>query len=133
MVVYISGAMTNVPGFGFKYFDEAAKDLRARGYEVISPAELDDPEVREWALKSPDGKVKNTPNGIRYGDFIGRDIPLVMEDADALVMLEGWEKSKGARIEAYSGWLLDKPIYYYRPDCMPQYSDYSLKEIWTKK
>jgi hypothetical protein len=36
--------MTGIAQFNFPAFDAAAAELRDQGYEIISPAELDDPQ-----------------------------------------------------------------------------------------
>lgn len=46
MRAYLAGPMSNIPQFNFPAFDDAAADLRARGWDIVSPAELDRPEVR---------------------------------------------------------------------------------------
>lgn len=38
--IYDSGPMTGLPGLNFPAFDAAAKQLRAAGYDVVNPAEL---------------------------------------------------------------------------------------------
>ena len=43
---YLAGPMTNIPQFNYPRFFELAKVLRAEGYTIISPAELDSPERR---------------------------------------------------------------------------------------
>ncbi len=57
MKVYVAAPMSNVPQFNVPAIDAAANALRARGYEVVSPAELDDPKVRKRELESPDGNL----------------------------------------------------------------------------
>lgn len=39
MKLYIAGPMTGLPDNNYPAFHEAARDLRARGYEVANPAE----------------------------------------------------------------------------------------------
>jgi hypothetical protein len=84
MRVYISGGMSGLPDFNFPAFHRAAADLRARGFEVVNPAELDaaDASPKEWH------------------EYLRRDIAQLVT-CDAVCMLEGWERSKGARLERH--------------------------------
>jgi hypothetical protein len=112
--VYVAGPMTHVPQFNFPAFDDAAADLRARGIDVTSPAELDDEEVRRAALASPDGAPgSGSPNGETWGDFLARDVKLIADDVDGIVVLDGWERSRGARLETFVARLSGKPILRY--------------------
>lgn len=116
--VYIAGPMTGIPRFNIPAFDEAARDLRARGYTVFSPAELDNPETRRTALASPDGAPgSGTTNNETWGDFLARDVKLIADEGiEGIVCLEGWERSKGARLETYVASLTDIPIAVYEPE-----------------
>lgn len=85
MHAYISGPMTGYDDWNYPAFHQAAADLRHRGHEVTSPAEQDefsglDPDVAEWA------------------DFIRWDIAVLVQ-CDTIVLLSGWHRSKGARLE----------------------------------
>jgi len=115
MKVYVAGPMTGIPQFNFPAFDAAAADLRARGYDVVSPAELDDPETREVALASPDGAPDSgSSNGETWGDFLARDVKLIADEGiEAIVCLPGWERSRGARLETFVARLCDLRIYRY--------------------
>lgn len=103
MKVYLAGPMTGIPQFNYPVFDAAGADLRAQGIEVVSPAELDDPETRRMALASPDGAPgSGSANGETWGDFLARDVKLMSDTPlDAVVVLPGWEKSRGARLESF--------------------------------
>lgn len=93
--IYISGPMTGKPELNFPAFHAAAAKLRALGYEVINPAELDllDKQKLTWQ------------------EYMRRDIK-VLVDCDAIALLPGWEKSKGARAEKYIADLLNlRPTY----------------------
>jgi len=72
---YIAGPMSGIPQFNIPAFDEASKNLRAAGYKIISPAELDDPSTREMAYNSPDGATLNDqhPNG-SLGEIFWREM-----------------------------------------------------------
>lgn len=101
--LYLAGPMTGIPQFNIPAFDEMARTLRGEGYEVVSPAELDGPETRAVALASPDGAPgSGSANGETFGDFLGRDVKMMVDDGiDAVVVLPGWDRSKGARIETF--------------------------------
>lgn len=96
---YLSGPMSGVPYSNYPAFEAAAATLRANGFSVVSPAELDDPETRAAAMSSPSG-VGHT-NGHTWGDFLSRDVKLVADEVNGVILLPGWEKSRGARLEAY--------------------------------
>lgn len=78
--VYLAGPMTGYPDYNFPAFEEARKQLRRLGAEVICPAEAGQVEGWEWK------------------DYMKRDI-LMMLDADSVVVLPGWEQSRGAKME----------------------------------
>lgn len=101
--VYIAGPMTGVPQFNFPAFQRAAEHMRSLGYQVTSPAELDDPKTRKAALSSPDGAPgSGTTNGETWGDFLARDVKLIADGGiDAVHCLTGWQRSRGARLETF--------------------------------
>lgn len=103
MRVYLAGPMTGIPQFNFPAFDAASSDLQARGLEVVSPAELDNPETRRMALASKDGAPgSGSANGETWGDFLARDVKLLADSPlDAVIVLPGWERSRGARLETF--------------------------------
>lgn len=78
--VYIAGPMTGHPAFNFPAFNAAAASLRARDVEVENPAENPEPACGSWLAYMRMAVVQ-------------------VSKVDALVMLPGWEKSKGARVE----------------------------------
>jgi hypothetical protein len=111
--LYIAGPMTGIPQFNYQAFISAAADLRSMGFDVVSPAELDDPEDRAAALASPDGKMLTytAGTGKTWGDFLARDVKLLADDGiEGIFVLPGWEKSKGARLETFVGHLNGLPI-----------------------
>lgn len=111
MKMYIAGPMSGLPGFNFPAFFEAARRLRKKGHDIISPAELDDPDVRERAMASPDGALdEKLP---KWGALLARDVALVADECDSVALLPGWAKSRGARLEAYVAMLCGHKLYYY--------------------
>lgn len=82
MKLYLSGPMTGLPELNFPAFHNAAAELRAMGYEVVNPADL-----------NPDGATS-------WAQCMRNDIKALC-DCDALVLLPGWEASKGAHLEVH--------------------------------
>lgn len=78
---YLSGPMTGLPEFNYPAFNDAAAILRAEGITVINPA-----ENFHGAMDLP------------REQYMKRDVELLL-DCHAIVMLKGWEKSAGARLE----------------------------------
>lgn len=115
--VYVAGPMTGIPQFNFPAFDAMAASLRRAGFRVVSPAELDDPEDREAALASPDGAAgSGSHQGKTWGMFLARDVLLIADGdevgpIDGIVVLPGWERSKGARLETFVNFLCGKRSY----------------------
>lgn len=78
--VYISGPITGID-FGNRFAFMAARcGLELCGYEVIDPSEVKLDDDASWA------------------DYMRADLKLLL-DCDFIFMLEGWEDSKGARLE----------------------------------
>ena len=113
MKVYIAGPMTGIPQFNYPHFSDVAKMLREEGFQVVSPAEMDDPEVRAISLASPDGNLDTIEShGMTHGQFLARDVELIADDGiEAVAVLNGWENSSGARHETFVAFLNHLPIY----------------------
>lgn len=93
MKLYISGGMTGYKDFNFPKFNEVTQKLRKQGYEVINPVELVNPPYdKEWS------------------EYMRIDIH-ELSKVDGIVVLEGWNKSKGATIEVYIGIILNMQFY----------------------
>lgn len=100
--------MTGIPQFNYPAFIAAANAFRAAGYDVVSPAELDDPDDKAAALASEDGHMLaySAGTGKTWGDFLARDVKLLADDGIThIAVLPGWEKSRGARLETFVGFL----------------------------
>lgn len=107
---YVAGPMTGIPAFNFPEFDRISGVLRDAGFNIISPAELDSPEAREKALASPDG-AGNKEADSDWRDYLRRDVNIVMdENCIGVICIDGWERSKGARLETYVAEAFGKPI-----------------------
>lgn len=102
---YIAGPMSGIPQCNIPYFDRWAAALRADGLQIVSPAELDDPKFREACLRAKDGTL---PPGETWGSLLARDIKLIADGVTGIILLPGWQKSRGARLEAFVGLLTSK-------------------------
>lgn len=82
---YLAGPMTGIEGHNFRSFDKFAKELRERGYEVVSPAEI--------ARTLP-----GEPGDLPYTEYVRADLRELLNCTD-LVLLPGWRGSRGAMME----------------------------------
>lgn len=109
---YLTGPMTGIKAFNFPAFIDAAETLRRQDYEIVSPIELDrdeDPRGYEECLASPDGRTIPTGLGT-WGDMLARDVKVVADDCAGVVLMPGWSKSRGARLEVMVALLCKKQI-----------------------
>lgn len=81
--IYVSGPMTGLPDLNFPEFNGAAKYLRFRvPVEVVNPAEFGEEPGKSWV------------------DYMRKDIAALMR-CNVIVMLPGWRRSKGAKLERF--------------------------------
>lgn len=78
--VYLSGPMTGIADNNFPAFTHWAAKLRAAGLEVVSPHEIQEAGTWELCLRA---------------DM--RELPT----CDAIALMPGWERSKGAHLELH--------------------------------
>ena len=80
MKIYLAGPMRGIPDANFPAFFAAANMLRDAGHEVFSPMEV--PE-----------------KGLAYRQYLMIDLNWIGNQAQAIALLPGWEKSFGANVE----------------------------------
>ena len=88
--IYIAGPMTGRPGFNYPSFRRVAKLLREDGWDVISPVEMGD------MIGPPEYLELNVADLAWLKEL---ELETIIRKADAIYLLPGWEKSKGARME----------------------------------
>jgi hypothetical protein len=94
--IYISGAITGLRLADAKNNFEAMEQiLRNAGHEPINPMKIGLPEHGDHS----------------WAEYMCADMPFLFE-ADAIYMLENWQRSKGARIEKAIMEIMEKPVYY---------------------
>ena len=105
MRYYLAGPMSNYPQFNFPAFIAAAADIRARGFDLVSPAELDaENGVDVQAMGSKDGDASKLTQ--TWADLLARDVKLIADQVQGIIFLQpDWYKSRGARLESFVGLL----------------------------
>lgn len=92
MRVYISGPITGVDDY-MENFNKAEKYLTSLGYDVINPAKVDAvlPEMS-------------------YEEYLNIDLYLLSQ-CKAIYLLDGWNRSNGARAEMNDALMMGIDIY----------------------
>lgn len=89
--LYVAGPMTGLPELNFPAFHAAAAELRAAGFQVVNPAEINSDPAALWS------------------DCMRADIAELVK-CDAVVVLEGHEASRGATLEKHIATALGMPV-----------------------
>jgi len=89
MKSYISGPMSGYPDKNRAEFDAVAVRLRAEGHEVISPPETDPPWTDGMEIK---------PGSPEWQECMKKDVA-DLASCEAVVVLKGWQRSKGSKEE----------------------------------
>lgn len=98
--VYISGPMSGLPQLNFPAFHAAAQQLRGLGLNAVNPAEINPDSAMSWEA------------------CMRADIKALC-DCDAIALLPGWERSKGAHLELHIAHRLNLDVVYTdRPDSL---------------
>ncbi|AIY32520.1 hypothetical protein PBI_LUCKY2013_159 [Mycobacterium phage Lucky2013] len=93
---YVSGPMSGLEDFNHPAFNAKAAELRAAGEEVINPAEFD-------AEIGPDQS---------WDTYLRRDLILLAQHCNKIVLLPGWQSSIGARLELHVAEQLGMTVVY---------------------
>jgi hypothetical protein len=116
--VYLAGPMSNLPYFNFPAFFKAEKELLDKGYAVFSPARHD-MEIYglEGFMKCEYGTHEEAKkvfgdNAPTYRECLKVDLNWILDNADAIALLPGWEKSRGVKVEKALAECLDMEVMY---------------------
>lgn len=80
--IYLSGPMSGLPEHNFPAFNAKAAELRAHGYDVVNPVDVNPDPGKSWT------------------DCLRDDIA-ALTTCNAIWMLDGWQNSKGATLERH--------------------------------
>lgn len=113
--VYLSGPMSGLPEFNFPAFHKYAAELRSKGYTVFSPAEKDNERFGKDISKgnlTGDPKQAVEEHGFSLREALAEDLAFICREADAIALMPGWDKSKGATAEYYVAIALNLDRFY---------------------
>lgn len=88
--IYIAGSMRGYPNFNREAFNEAARRLADAGWQPINPVDIE----RIYPCEEEDGNVDE--DRLQMLMRIEREFTFC---SHAIYLLNGWEKSRGARAE----------------------------------
>jgi hypothetical protein len=80
--IYLSGPMTGMPDHNFPAFNAETARLRAIGFDVVNPVEV------------------NPDPGTTWHECLRRDLAALLT-CDAVALLPGWQRSQGAHLEIH--------------------------------
>lgn len=98
MNIFVSGPMRGFAEFNFPEFARVTEWLRSQGHTVFSPAEHEltlgfDPTGLAGTSEELEGLTFDLRRALRD------ELTWLLDNADCVVVLDGWDKSSGARAE----------------------------------
>lgn len=102
---YLSGPMAGYPDHNFPAFEKAAGELTDCGLIVTSPHKIKHIEPVEFEI------LHGRP--MDWHDYLRKDIKVMLEACDSIILLKGWPQSKGAILELEVAVRLGWPVWYY--------------------
>jgi hypothetical protein len=103
---YLAGPMTGIKDLNFPLFHAEAARLRALGYEIINPAEINGgaDDLLACASMTPEQLAAHWQQCMR------KDITVLMT-CDGIALLPGWEGSRGACLEHHNAAALGMDVH----------------------
>lgn len=100
MMAYVAGPMTGIEKFNYPAFHRAVKALRHVGIPALS------------AAHDEFGEPVDPPSlvDVKPYDYYFRHALRILLDCDEVVLLSGWEESRGASVEVKVAQLLGMPV-----------------------
>lgn len=102
--IYLSGPMTGIPERNFPAFNAEADRLRALGYDVVNPVDINPDPATPWH------------------ECLRHDLAALLT-CDALALLPGWQGSTGAHLEMHVAHRIAMPIVIAVEICQPNVKD----------
>lgn len=116
--VFLAGPMRGYPAFNFPAFEAARTALREHGVIVLCPAERDTENgFNADNLSGTEQELKD--NGFNVTKAVAANKRFI-DQADAVVVLPGWENSEGAREEMRHAFQQKIPVFTLGVDGLPE-------------
>lgn len=88
--IYVAGPMSGLPACNYPAFDDASRSLSALGFDVVNPANIGRAHFG--------GRTDLEDCELEF--LLAEELEILVK-CDAIYLLRGWERSKGARRELY--------------------------------
>lgn len=109
MKVYISGPIAGRPDGNRAAFAQVAESIRLAGHEPVNPHEVD--HEHGTVLWDCFGRPTDRDDDEhKYGCYLLTDL-VAMADCEAVVVLEDWNRSVGAKVEVAFAEAVGIPVY----------------------
>lgn len=102
---YLAGPMRGYHRYNFPLFHDAAHRLRGKGWDIVSPAELDEDLGFNCDLSLEE-------NNFDLREAMHRDISALL-GCDSIILLPSWRNSEGARLELAIAQALGMSVFSY--------------------
>ena len=99
MRIYLAGPMRGYLEYNFPEFIRVAQEIRDKGHDVFNPAERE--------LQDGFNPETDTVKELAY--YMQMDLPEVCK-SDAVAVLKGWDKSRGAVLEVLVAFGIGKKL-----------------------
>jgi hypothetical protein len=109
MKIYLAGPMRNILNYNFPAFYAAEVKLLELGHKVCNPARVDN--ERGFDEKGKSTILEMEAAGLTLRDTLAFDLEWICREAEAIVVLPGWENSRGATAEVATARALDIPVH----------------------
>jgi hypothetical protein len=102
MRVYLAGPMRGYPEYNHPAFNSAAEQLREGGHEVYSPAEQD--------IRAGFNPATDKADSVYVRIVMAKSLRWICRSAEAIVLLPGWQDSRGSLAEVLVAQANDIPV-----------------------
>lgn len=103
---YLSGPMTGIPEYNYPMFELVAKELRAKGYIIVTPTEVG---------TNQEARLGADRFSLSYQEYIKSNI-IALLDCNAIILLPGWRDSTGAKLELHIAQTMNMRVWNLRLD-----------------
>lgn len=109
--VYLSGPMRGKPDLNRETFKKVQGEMEKAGFKVVNPHDLDGRGAPKAGGTDEEFARKAIKRDLRY--LLGNH-PANIPSAEGIVLLEGWEKSRGATAEVGVARAIGIPLFFWQ-------------------